>query len=68
MDRSKSKKRLKTCRNALPPDYQAAIFLLEPGKRALSLKAWHHFFDRSALGFLRFPDARRELRPDTSFP
>ena len=40
MDRSKSKKRLKACGNALPADHQAAIFLLEPGKRALRLGIW----------------------------
>ena len=35
VDRSKRKKCLKACGNALPTDHQAAILLLEPGKGAL---------------------------------
>src|SRR5919202_4480156 len=68
MDRRKSQKRLKAGRKALPTDDQAAIFLLEPGKCALRLKAWHHFVDRSATIFLGFPDALRYLCPDTPLP
>ena len=68
MDRSKSKKRLKAGRNALPTDSQAAILLLEPGKGALSLKSRDHFLDRSAPVFLRLPDALRAVRPDTTLP
>lgn len=65
---SKSKKRLKACGKALPTDHQTAILLLEPGKCALSLESWHHFFDRSATIFLGLPDALRELCPDPPFP
>jgi hypothetical protein len=68
MDRSKRKKRLKTCGNALPTDHQAAILLLEPGKCTLRLESWDHFFDRSAPVFLRLPDALRDLHPDTPLP
>ncbi len=68
MDRGDRQKRVEACRNALPPDHQAAIFLLEPGKRPLRLESWHHFFDRSATIFLGLPDALRELRPDPPFP
>src|SRR4029453_12706308 len=68
MDRGKRQKRIEACRNALPPDHQAAIFLLEPGKRPLRLEAWHHLFDRSATSFLGLPDALRELRPYPPFP
>jgi len=32
MDRGDRQKRVEACSNALPPDHQAAIFLLEPGK------------------------------------
>src|SRR6266853_1091315 len=34
--------------NTLPTPHQAAIFLLEPGKRPLGLESGHHFFDRLA--------------------
>src|ERR1700704_5284885 len=68
MDRSKSKKRLKACGNALPTDHQAAILLLEPGKGALRLKSGDHCFDRSAPVFLRLPDPLRDLCPDTPLP
>src|SRR6266851_4651663 len=68
VDRSKSKKRLKACGNALPADHQAAILLLEPGKGALSLKSWDGFFDRSAPVLFRLPDALRDLRPNTPLP
>ena len=54
----------KAGRNALPAAHQAAILLLEPGKGALGLKPWHHFFDRSAAIVLRLPDPLRDLRPD----
>src|ERR687884_1678487 len=68
MDRGDRQKRVEACRNALPSDHQAAILLLEPGKRPLSLESWHHFFDRSATIFLGLPDALRELCPDPPFP
>src|SRR5215470_19912392 len=68
VNRSKSKKRLKTCGNTLPPDHQAAILLLEPGKGALCLKAWDDFFDRSPPVLFRLPDALRDLRPYTPLP
>src|SRR5215471_9605816 len=68
VDRSKSKKRLKACGNTLPPDHQAPILLLEPGKGALSLKAGDDFFDRSAPVLFRLPDALRNLRSDTPLP
>src|SRR5215471_21024412 len=68
VNRGESQKRLKACRNALPTDDQAAIFLLEPGKRALRLKAWHHLFDRSAPGFLRLPDPLGYLGADPPLP
>src|ERR671928_1045353 len=68
MDRSQRQKRLKACRKALPTDYQAAILLLEPGKRALRLKARHHLFDRSAPVLLGLPDPLRDLRADPALP
>ena len=68
MDRSKSQKRLKAGRNALPADHQTTIFLLKPRKRALGLEPWDHCFDRSAPGFLRLPDALGDLCPDTPLP
>ena len=68
VNRSQSKKRLKACDHALPPDYQAAILLLEPGKGALRLKAWDDCLDRSAPVLFRLPDALRDLRPDTPLP
>src|SRR4030095_624327 len=68
MDRSKSKKRFKARGNALPTDHQAAILRLEPGKCALRLKSWDHFFDRSAPVFLGLPHALRDLRPDPTLP
>src|SRR5262249_32607889 len=64
VDRGEGQKRLKAGRNALPADHQAAILLLEPGKGALGLKPWYHFFDRSAAIVLRLPDPLRDLRPD----
>ena len=67
MARGDRQKRVEACRNALPSDHQAAILLLEPGKRPLSLESWHHFFDRSATIFLGLPDALRELCPDPPF-
>ena len=68
VNRSQSKKRLKACGHALPPDYQAAILLLEPGKGALRLKARDDCLDRSAPVLFRLPDALRDLRPDTPLP
>src|SRR6266436_4713695 len=41
-------KRLEAGGNTLPTHHQAAIFLLEPGKRPLGLESGHHFFDRLA--------------------
>jgi len=64
MDRDDRQKRVEACRNALPPDHQAAILLLQPGKRPLRLESWHHFFDRSATIFLGLPDTLWELCPD----
>src|SRR5215471_3576387 len=68
VNRRQSKKRLKACGKALPTDHQAAILLLEPGKGALRLKAWDNLFDRSPPVLFRFPDALRDLRPDTPLP
>ena len=68
MDRGDRQKRIEACRNALPPDYQAALWLLEPGKRPLSVAAWHDLFARSATLFLGLPDPLRELCPAPSLP
>ena len=68
MDGSDCQKRLKAGRQTLPPDDQAAVFLLEPGKGPLGLKAWDHVLDRPAPIFLGLPDPFRELRPDTALP
>ena len=65
MDGGDCQKRVKAGRNTLPADHQATIFLLEPGKGALGLKPWHHFFDRSATVLLGLPDPLRDLRPDS---
>ena len=51
---SESKKRVKACGQALPTHNEAAILLLEPGKRALHLKAWDNFLDPSFKESLRF--------------
>jgi hypothetical protein len=66
VDGSDGQQRFETYGHALPTDHQAAVFLLEPGKRPLSLESSHYFFDRSAAMFLGLLDAFRELRPDTS--
>jgi len=61
VDGSESQKRFKARRDALPADHQATVFLLEPGKRALSLEARDNFLDRSAAIFLGLPDPLRDL-------
>src|ERR1700756_4955777 len=61
-------KRVETCGNTLPPDNQAAILFLEPGKGALGLEARHHYFDRTAPVSLGLPDALGDLRPDATLP
>ena len=66
VDRSKGQKRVEASGHTLPTHHQAAVFLLEPGKRPFRLEAWHHFFDRSAAIALGLPDALGELRPDTA--
>src|SRR5262245_44119450 len=68
VDSSDGQKRVEACGNALPSHHQATIFLLEPGKRPLSLEPWNRFFDRSAPVFLGFPDAFGDLCPDTPLP
>src|SRR6516162_3303040 len=68
VNRRQSKKRLTACGKALPTDHQAAILLLEPGKGALRLTAWDNLCDRSPPVRFRFPDALRDLRPDTPLP
>jgi IS1 family transposase/transposase-like protein len=68
MDRGKRQKRLEAGGDALPPDHQAAIFLLKPGKRALSLEPRDHLFYRSATVVLRLPDPLRNLCPDSTLP
>src|SRR6266850_182617 len=68
MDARDGKKRFETCSNALPPDHQAAILLLEPGKSTLGLEPGHRFFDGSASGFLGLPDALGELCPNATLP
>src|SRR5713226_1786366 len=61
-------KRLKACGNPLPTHHQAAVFLLEPGKRPLGLESRHHFLDRSASIFLGLPDLLRDVRPNPTLP
>jgi hypothetical protein len=68
MDASDGKKRFETCSHALPPDHQAAILLLEPGKRTLGWEAGHRFFEGSAASVLDRPDALGDLRPQATLP
>src|SRR5882724_6622624 len=68
VDGGDGQKRFEAGRNALPTDHQAAVLLLEPRKRPLSLESWDHVFDRSAPGFLGLPDTLRDLCPDTPLP
>src|SRR5882724_7173509 len=68
MDSCQGQKRRKAGRKALPADHQAAILLLEPGKRMLSLEPGHRLFNGSAAGFLGLPDALGNLRPNATPP
>ena len=68
MDRCQGQKRRKAGRKTLPADHQAAILLLEPGKRPLGLEPGHRLFDGSASGVLGLPDALGDLRPNATLP
>src|SRR4029453_1825199 len=68
VDRGDGQKRVEAGGNTLPTHNQTTIFLLKPSKRPLRLESGHHFFDRSAPVFLRFPDALGNLRPNTPLP
>ena len=68
VDRSDRKEYLKARSNALPTDYQAAVFILEPGKCELSLEPREHFLDWSTAVFLGLPDPLRDLRPNPVLP
>ena len=68
MDRGERQKRVEACRNALPPDHEAAIFLLEPGKCPLGLASRHPLFAWSPPVFLGLPHPLRDLCPNTTPP
>jgi hypothetical protein len=68
MDHGNGQKRIEARCNTFPPDDQAAVFFLEPGKRPLGLEAWHGLFDRSPTVFLGLPDPFRNLPPDAPTP
>lgn len=68
VDRGNGQKCVKAGGNALPPDHQATILLLEPRKSPLGLEPRDNLLDRSAPIFLGLPHPLRELRPDPPFP
>ena len=68
VDGGDRQKRFEACGNAFPTDHQAAVFLLEPGKRALGLEPGDHLFNRSAPVFLGLPNPLGNLGADTTLP
>ena len=66
VDRGNGQKCVKAGGNALPPDHQATILLLEPSKGPLSLEPRDDVLDRSATIFLGLPDPLGELCPNTT--
>ena len=64
VDRGDGQKRIKASGDTLPPDHQATIFLLKPGKCPLRLEPWDDFFDRSATVFLALPHTLWQLCSD----
>jgi hypothetical protein len=68
VDSRDGQKRVEACGKALPSHHQTMVFLLEPGKRPLSLEPWDHVFDRSPTVFLGFPDAFWALGSDPPLP
>src|SRR5215216_2364278 len=68
VNRGESQECLEAHGKPLPAHHQTTILLLEPSKGALGLESRHHLLYRSALGFLRLPDALGALGPDTTLP
>src|SRR5215217_5839264 len=66
VNRGESQECLEARGKPLPAHHQTTILLLEPSKGALGLESRHHLLYRSALGFLRLPDALGALGPDTT--
>src|SRR5919108_3924229 len=64
MDRGDGQERIKASSDTLPPDHQATILLLKPGKCPLRLEPWDDLFDRPATIFLALPDTLGQLCSD----